>query len=799
MVKKIFLAIALVFFSSSAPAVELKAMTNYGMTTNSNIFYDWQFDWDNMNAASPANIGNIVLGTVGAVTKVDTQFRMGGSRIKFWGVNLAFDGNLPSNADADWWDDYLGFFGFNLVRVHHFDNFYPNGILTNDGTTQTMNATAFGLFDYLVNRLKAKGIYLNLNMNVSRQFTVSDGVPDVTAAKVISPYLKGLTLFNSTLITLQKDYANKFLTHTNPNTSLAYKDEPAVAMIEFTNENSLTNMWGLGYLDPVDEYNNAMSAFPTSYMDELTTLWNTWLATQYANAAAVISAWGISGLSANETFITDHSTTGNLQVISPAVATLNYAAGSADINVTTASSTIWHVQYQKSFSATANKIYKFTVTLSADSDKDVRISIQEGDAPYTVYTSKTVPVTSTPTQFIVYGAAPLTQTIIAKIFFADTTGTVTVGALTVYQYDTLPPIVIDKDNVGFTFHRPYKFILSSYPQQMQTDITNFISYTVKDFYAVMRTYIGTTIGTSSLMATLGGGEGYEEEGNVTPSSDFYDAHTYFDHPTFPGTAWDSNNFTQTNESMIRNSTLGMVGSAHGKEQTTKTMPFTVSEWNQAYPNRYGFEAPILMAAYALDYDWDGLMHFAFSHDATFSKIVNGGFFDASANPQKMLMNSIGAYIFQKATNYSHTQTNGVFAFDSDQIKGVVGNIKGKTYVLGGITITPTEDGAVFIYSSSNESFAASAKLNVAMVGEVRNSNSGWDKGLVSATHYHWGGAPVQMQFIPVGFSMATTDVTSVKKMDETGTETTSLSLTDNAGTTTFNNTGILSPWMVINR
>jgi len=51
------------------------------------------------------------------------------------------------------------------------------------------------------------------------------------------------------LVDLQKEYARQVLTHHNPYTGTQYRDEPGVALLELTNENSLFAGWLTGALD----------------------------------------------------------------------------------------------------------------------------------------------------------------------------------------------------------------------------------------------------------------------------------------------------------------------------------------------------------------------------------------------------------------------------------------------------------------------------------------------------------------------------------------------------------------------
>ena len=91
--------------------------------------------------------------------------------------------------------------------------------------------------------------------------------------------MKGASIFDPRMIELQKDYATKLLTHRNPYTGLRYVDDPAIAVVETTNENSIFYF-----------FRNADLSLPY-YRDALTMRWNRWLLDRYRDRAAVAAAW----------------------------------------------------------------------------------------------------------------------------------------------------------------------------------------------------------------------------------------------------------------------------------------------------------------------------------------------------------------------------------------------------------------------------------------------------------------------------------------------------------------------------
>lgn len=196
-----------------------------------------------------------------------------GSRFKIWGVNITFSGMTPPKEDAPAIAALLARFGINAVRTHHIDN--ANGILSRKGPSGEFDLAALDRFDFFVAELKKQGIYINLNLNVSRRWREADGVKDYA----ILGYGKGSTYFDQRLLELQKEYARALLTHKNPYTGNEYRNEPAVCTVELVNENSLLEAWNTSRLVGSDEAkgNETWRAIPLSYDKDLTAQYNTWL------------------------------------------------------------------------------------------------------------------------------------------------------------------------------------------------------------------------------------------------------------------------------------------------------------------------------------------------------------------------------------------------------------------------------------------------------------------------------------------------------------------------------------------
>lgn len=208
-----------------------------------------------------------------------------GERLRLWGVNLTGftkgSNNLPPKEMAPLWAAELARFGINCVRFHFLDRTTkerPQGLIDGDGDdTMHLDATRLDQLDFFVAELKKHGIYCDLNLNVGRNYKAGDGVPDY---QLFGAAGKGFTYFGARLLELQRDYARQLLTHRNPYTRTEYRHEPAVAIVEIVNENSLLEFWMRnwlrGQLTTTNDLRYQLDLTP-AYEGILTAKFNEWL------------------------------------------------------------------------------------------------------------------------------------------------------------------------------------------------------------------------------------------------------------------------------------------------------------------------------------------------------------------------------------------------------------------------------------------------------------------------------------------------------------------------------------------
>ncbi|MBC7287597.1 MAG: hypothetical protein H5T86_06040, partial [Armatimonadetes bacterium] len=157
---------------------------------------------------------------------------------RFWGTCFSAGANFPTHEQAEKIARRLASFGVNIVRTHHADAFWSerNFFGNNAPDTRHFDAEALDRFDYLIYCLEREGIYVYLDQLVNRKFTSADGVD---AAEELPVCGKPYSNFDPKLIELQKEFSRMLWTHVNPYTGKAYKDDPAIVLMEFANENDL--------------------------------------------------------------------------------------------------------------------------------------------------------------------------------------------------------------------------------------------------------------------------------------------------------------------------------------------------------------------------------------------------------------------------------------------------------------------------------------------------------------------------------------------------------------------------------
>lgn len=208
-----------------------------------------------------------------------------GEKVKFWGTNIC--SRLPySDADeADKFAAFLAKYGVNAVRFHKFSS---HGYAEN--TSTQLSPEKYARFDYFQHKLKETGIYYGWSHIYGQRVFPGDSNKLVAYSEIKNlqypwSHLNGTT---SSVVNFAPDLQKlsilltvNMLNHVNPHTGLRYADDPALAFIEFQNEDNI--FWSA--------IERSLEQAPT-YRAMLNKQFSKWLKKKYGNQKNLEKAWG---------------------------------------------------------------------------------------------------------------------------------------------------------------------------------------------------------------------------------------------------------------------------------------------------------------------------------------------------------------------------------------------------------------------------------------------------------------------------------------------------------------------------
>lgn len=567
-----------------------------------------------------------------------------GRRVRFLGVNIAAGGAFPDRKTAEKVAARLHKFGINIVRFHHIDAPWsqPNIFDNSEADTLKLSADRLDRLDYFVAQLKKHGVYTNINLHVSRTYREADGIKDANQLPELG---KVITYFLPRSIELQKEYARQILTHKNPYTGKTYAADPAVAVVEMNNENTLLGAAWDGSLDRLH---------PTHKL-ELQKQWNDWLKTKYGTVDAVKTTWRSEDKPLGDPLIHPHIGAGDPKWIMernqpPAVAELTLFSPptpaplptTLTVNVKTLGAANWHLQLHR-VGLDLKEGEPYTLTFSAWADKERNLPIYTGlDQPDWHHTGleTTVKLTSQMQTFRLVFTAVRTVKDHNRLSFVmgDALGKVMLTNI------KLQPGVVTEVPKDVTLEEGNMPLIQVAANPAGRDYAAFLMDVEKKYVDMMVSLLKTELKVqASVMCSQGS---YGGVGGLLRESrtDFVDMHAYWEHPEFPGRQWDMANWRINNTSMTRRTDGGTLPGLALYRVAGK--PFTVTEYSHPAPNDYQAEAVPLLAAFAALQDWDGFYLFDYTpgqNDYRDEKIK--GFFAVDTNPAKMALVPAAALLF----------------------------------------------------------------------------------------------------------------------------------------------------------
>ncbi len=585
---------------------------------------------------------------------VDSEghFSVRGTPIRFFGANLVADGAFPTPSKAWFIAGRLRKMGFNLVRLHHMDNpWSASSLFVPGGTTRQLQAATLDRLENLLAELKKNGIYADVNLHVSRTFTAADGLPDTDS---LQDYGKGINYFDPAVLALQKEFARQLLTHVSPYTGRSLAGDPVMAMVELTNENSLYRYWRDGKLKHLSQ-GGILTARHVRMLDSL---WLLFLQRRYGSTSALAQAWNAGayppdGLNriVNGTFEAVPPSTGWLLEMQSTTAaahsrdslTSHGGKFSARVDVTRVDGTDWHVQWKQiGLSVTCDSTYAISFAARADTTRTISIALMRDTSPWNWYGGGSIVLTPEWRTFSFAVRAPESSTFGPRLSF--TVG----GRVGSCWFDdismTIPGVqglLADESLEGLPVRRIDYAGCAAFSAARVSDMSLFYITLQEEYYAAMRAYLRDSLDVRVPIVGTNWNAGPADIA-AQSTQEYLDNHSYWDHPSFPGVPWSSTDWTISNTPMVREQNGATVAQLFAGVPV-KGKPFTVSEYNHPFPNRYQAEAPLFLAAYAAFHDADGLMFFDYNSTDDWETDRVANYFSIHRNSAMMaLMPSCGA-------------------------------------------------------------------------------------------------------------------------------------------------------------
>lgn len=555
-------------------------------------------------------------------------------RVRLFGVNLAFDANFPTPQDAVRIAKRLRRLGVNLVRFHHMDSSpdsNPNNarsVLLSTGPYPAFNPVAIDRLKTFIAALASEGIYSNINLHVGYQFRPSaDGIPALPNNMAFPTQSKPLHILHPRLVELQTGFARKLLS------DLELRGNPALAMVEINNESALIYSWQAGALD---------SVLLGEYRDVAALLWQDFLRKRYANDTARLrEAWGPTEPPGANMLAMDWSP---LEVHNPAQARLERLPDEV-VRVTVDRGGAPVILKKVGFTVRAGQSYVAEVEMRADlpagQSRTVAFDVKQDISPWRQMTNRNVQVTGEWQRFTLPFSATFTMEGHGRLGLSVENVEVPLYV----RAAALRPAGRRGLNDGETLEAGNIELVASGDTSNETRANDYLLFLadrdrsyLHSMLAAVREVTDARVPVAGTQMGFGGLLTIDSHAGL----DYMDEHYYIDHPNFPNVAWDDRDWRIRDSGSVATGLSTLLNVA---AKRVAGLPYTVSEFNQAWPNTYAAEADVTAAAFGAFQDWDSILHFAYSHNRNWDANVPSGF-DLNGDWTKWVTVGQAAWLFR---------------------------------------------------------------------------------------------------------------------------------------------------------
>ena len=425
--------------------------------------------------------------------------------------------------------------------------------------------------------------------------------------------------------------------------------------MEISNEDALFTVLGWGQLDDL----------PEPYATPFRELWNAWLREKHGDTGKLRKAWNVGEWPLGEEMLT------NGDFSQPPEGTWNLErddetevewSGEKDgpegspylrLVVGKQGSVSWHPQISQSgFAVQGNTPYTLACRLRADRDRNIGLNCMMAHEPWQrLGFSADVSV----------GPRWKAHRFTFVAARDDPQARITITSLEPGTYELAGFSLRPGGIVGL--NREHRLEDSTVPvlrrgelnvtEAARADFIDFMWDTERDYWWGMYRFLKDELGVRPLVS---GTQLSYSPVHVQGGLDYIDAHSYWNHPHFPGRPWDPNNWYVRNVALVNSPGGTLAGLA---ARRVAGMAYTVSEYNHPAPNVYAAEGFPMIAAFGAFQSWDGIFPFAYCHNADFEPRRIGSYFDLNGHTAKIAHMPACAALFLRGDVAPAKQTLGV--------------------------------------------------------------------------------------------------------------------------------------------
>lgn len=586
-----------------------------------------------------------------------------GERVRLFGTTVTNTAQFLTAELATSLAKRLRKLGFNALKLYYNDYWnYDDGSffrrLGPDGkvlpTSYGLNPAQLSRFDTLLHALRQEGIYVVLQLNSSHRFINADSVYFADST-YYNAYLHHL--WDSRATALHRAWARTLLEHVNPLTGVRLADDPQIAIVNLTQENTLFWYWSLdrlNYIDEANKLNRGKSTISYHHSRQLDSLFNQHLIKKYGSHGKLLSAWSPGGVNAtnlieNGSFEQFTSTAWVLQTRNNAAAALVQSDGGADsqtfVKVRIAAQgtnkgagDIYVYNLSPRFGTDSLYELKFWAKMGYDASRPSVISRTMTLLVYQYNISSPRSLTATVTidtawkqySYTFRSAVPGLQYVMLQL--GAQMGDVWLDAFEVRQ-KAETAITPSESLANFTVRRLGYKDFGSYTRKRLIDQVQFYDSLETGYYQGLDRLLTDSVKYRGLI-------NYTQNNYWALLPDIFKAsrgdvmeyHTGWDYiGNRPGKPSSDSTFMVRNYSMVKSRSGGVFGALTANAVMRKAF---IGEVTIPWMNQYHSEHMVLLPAFAAFQDWDGIFvgpYASYRQDLTANKMLNPYRDGSSAN------------------------------------------------------------------------------------------------------------------------------------------------------------------------